>query len=224
MRFDEVPEEELRERFFRHPLFAPYDRRETFLAMPASQAVLLCGTFNPLHDGHRGMASTIEFQTGKTVVYSTTADSLHKPPLKVTELLDRAARAKIDHWEGRRHPILFTRNDPLFIDKARLYPGISFAIGLDTMERMLDAKWYGNGIDGLCATLAEIKRLGCRFYVFGRLIGESYRGVNDISLPGFLSDYNDMFQGLPGRWDISSTQLRTQSAMLHRPLDDPPSP
>ena len=32
---------------------------------------------------------------------------------------------------------------PLFIDKARLFPGCTFVVGSDTIKRILDKKYYG---------------------------------------------------------------------------------
>ena len=202
-----IEDQELRNRFFQHPWFAPFDRRSAMDYRAVRHAILLPGSFNPMHDGHRDMARVIEELTGKQVIYTTTADSVHKPPLGITELLNRAAQIRLEQWAGNSRSILFTHGDPLFVDKARNFPGVNFAVGVDTVARMLEPKWYSDAEAGVRSMLGELHQYGAHLFVFGRAIGGRFTVLSDIDVP---DAYGHLFSPVPGRWDLSSTAIREQ--------------
>lgn len=209
-----VPEQELRAVLYKHPLFLPSGARGPGGAMVAPlRRLLIPGSFNPLHFGHDGMASVAEERSGRKPAFVLAADTVHKPSLATGELLRR-----VSQFHGHDFPILLTQRDPLYIHKARQFPGRWFAIGLDTLERMLESKWFAkagttdpiedidsywvtNGDIGIHAMLAEFRALGTRFLVFGR----NGKQLWDVNVPG---DFRDLFEPLPGTWNISSTELR----------------
>ena len=200
-----VPQQEQRDLLFSRPLFTSWGGREEFTAKGGENIVFLSGSFNPLHDGHRNMAAAVEKATGRKVIYNTTADSVHKNWLTVTEMLTRAAQVRVDHWNGHPYPILFTQNDPLFVDKIRLFPGANFAVGADTVARMLEPVWYPDGELGVQRMLDELRDGGAHFFVFGRQIGDRFMTMMDIRMHHSLLS---MFTPIDGRWDISSTEIR----------------
>jgi nicotinic acid mononucleotide adenylyltransferase len=156
--------------------------------------VLLPGNFNPLHDGHVGMTDIIESVTGKRVVFEIDIHQPHKPAIPPADVLQRAARIN-----GRGVDLLVTENLPLYIDKARRYPGVGFAIGADAALRMLDPKW-GPNVDEM---IGEFFRLGTRFYVFDR---------GNLKASDIVSHEREhLFIPVPGQWDISSSELRAAS-------------
>jgi hypothetical protein len=110
------------------------------------------------------------------------------------------------HEESRS--LIFTKDDPLFIDKARRMPGSSFIIGADTALRMQDEKWYDGGRGAVINMLTELESLGCHFYVFGREVDGKW--VNPEQSYPII--FGKMFIPLDGRWDISSSSLRSQNA------------
>jgi hypothetical protein len=122
-------------------------------------ALAFPGTFDPPHEGHFGMARAVEALTGQRPVFWITAEPPHKPAVPFVELLGRAALL-------RGHDTLFSRGDPLYIDKARRYPGCAFVIGTDSVARMLDPKW-GPSVGAL---VDELRQLGTRFYVTSRIV------------------------------------------------------
>ncbi|MCA9976866.1 MAG: hypothetical protein KC413_13990, partial [Anaerolineales bacterium] len=96
---------------------------------PVPQA-LLAGAFNPLHDGHLGMANAASKVLGKPVAFEVTAVNADKPRLPIDTLLDR-----LTQFAGRY--TVYTSNAPTFAEKAEIYPGTTFIVGYDTAVRIL---------------------------------------------------------------------------------------
>lgn len=205
--FEQITDVKLRELFFKYPVLSKLDRTSTEIAV-RSNTVFFPGTFNPLHDGHRYMAKVAEDLSNVQVMYMLTADSPHKTPLTVPALLMRAVSVSQDH-ECRE--VIVTQNDPLFIDKARAYPGAGFLIGSDSMERLLDPRWYGGKTEAVIDMLSEFERLGTRFYVFGRDSGSGMVRMSDIPVIGH---FRSLFVQMPdNKYAISSSQIRAKQAV-----------
>jgi nicotinic acid mononucleotide adenylyltransferase len=178
-----------RERFLERPLFCASEVRSR---TPERLALAFPGTFDPPHEGHFGMARAVEALTGQRPVFWITAEPPHKPAVPFVELLGRAALL-------RGHDTLFSRGDPLYIDKARRYPGCAFVIGTDSVARMLDPKW-GPSVGAL---VDELRQLGTRFYVTSRIVDGALVTLHDLP-----DAPKDLCIEVEGRWDVSSTELR----------------
>jgi nicotinic acid mononucleotide adenylyltransferase len=208
----ETPEthQEALDRFYRYPVFNTNGTR-----LPRTSggegAVYLPATLNPIHDGHRSMAATAEEQLSPSgpgriqVSYLVSSSSPHKGRLTVQEMLDRAGMLRAERWKGQSRAVEFTHDEPLFIDKARRRPGSVFLIGADTMERMLDPKW-GPEVGDM---LQEMKNLGCKFLVMGRVMDGKFKTCRDFRVPW---PHGNLFDPLGGRVDISSSELRAVQA------------
>jgi nicotinic acid mononucleotide adenylyltransferase len=197
-----------RERFFERPFFAADGTRHKKID-DTKQYGLLSGSFNPPHEGHFGMANAFIndedefFHTGRRkVLFETAANPPHKDALTVQDLLKRAKLLK-----GKDR--IFT-NIPLFIDKVKAFPGMPIIVGSDTLDRMLDPKW-GVNIEDL---LYELQRSG-DIFVVSRIVDGNLLTVNNVMskyehiLPiEIVPALNECVHGLPGRWDISSTEIR----------------
>ena len=81
-----------------------------------------------------------------------------KPPLAPGDAADRLAGL------SGAEAVWLTRA-PTFPEKARIFPGATFAVGVDTLVRIAEPRYYG-GPEGLAAALSILGQ--CRFLVFGR--------------------------------------------------------
>lgn len=145
-----------------HPLFTPSGKR---LKAPSNGngLVLFPGAFNPPHEGHYWMAK--EHQA----TFHITINPPHKPALTVGEMLQRAKML-----EG--FPVLFTKDDPLYLDKARRFPGAKILVGVDAMERMLEPKW---GVE-VGPLLQEFRQLGIKLLVADRELNGKVMTLDDL--------------------------------------------
>lgn len=165
--------------------------------------VLLPGAFDPLHTGHLGMAQSASAVLGKLVAFEVSAANADKPLLAQEMLLARLAQ-----FAGR-YPVYAT-TAPTFLDKARLFPGVTFVLGYDTAVRLLHPRYYQGAHSHMLAALHEMGELGCRFLVAGRADEDGrFQQLSDLPIPRL---FHHLFQAIPGehfRDDISSTYLRT---------------
>ena len=172
--------------------------------MVADQPVcggVLPGSFNLLHQGHEGLACAASDILGSQVTYELSITNVDKPSLEEAEVRVRAAQ-----MAGGRS-LVITRA-LAFYEKARLFPGCTFVIGWDTLVRLVDPVYYGGQESKMLTTLEEIRDLGCRFLVAGRLDGGAFYTLEDAPIPG---GFEDMFTPIPEsafRCDVSSTELR----------------
>lgn len=170
-----------------------------------AQALIYCGSFNPLHFGHEALAAAAQRITGLPLVFELASVNAEKAPLDRSTLERRISQ----FWQ--RYRVVVTRS-PLFAEKAALFPGSTFVVGYDTAERLVDPRFYGNSESGRDQALAAIVAAGCRVLVAGRLAGESFKSLRDLSIPAGASE---LFIELPPsefRADVSATVLRALRA------------
>lgn len=194
--------ESAEERFFKRPYFRAVGTREGS-PTPSKDLTLFPGAFNPPHEGHLGMADNFEREFGRKAAFAITYNPPHKEPLTVADMLKRAKLLR-----GRDR--LFTKDDPLYIDKARAFPGASFLIGADAVERMYDAAWC----EDPAVLSREFDSLGTWFYVAERKLADRYINIHTIIC-------NPLYEGFPGqairgRWDISSSEIRALRNSLEK--------
>lgn len=165
---------------------------------------LLPGAFNPLHDGHRQMASAAERLLGGCVAFELSVINVDKPPLDFLTLETR-------RLQFTERPLALSAA-PTFVEKSRLFPNTTFVVGIDTAERIVQPKYYHNSESEMLAAVNEIRSHGCRFLVAGRRDGDSFRTLRWLVLP---ESVRDLFEEIPEsefRLDVSSTELRRRSA------------
>ena len=168
-------------------------------------AVVMPGSFNPLHEGHRRLAQVAsEMLGGREVVFELAVVNVDKPPLEESEV-----RRRLSQFQGRWRVVL-TRASR-FYEKASLLPGCTFVIGWDTAIRLVDTRYYGNDEVAMLSALSHIRASGCRFLVAGRVKGGVFRTLAEVAVP---PGFDDLFKAIPEsrfRADVSSTELRSPS-------------
>ena len=116
----------------------------------------------------------------------------------LSDLIERAARL-------RGYDCLVTDGYPLYLDKARRFPGRTFILGADALARMLDPAW-GVPPEQL---LAEFESLGTRLRVAGRVVDGVWTTFDDLLRERIPARFFGLFdEPIGGRSDISSTELR----------------
>jgi hypothetical protein len=166
--------------------------------------VIFPGAFNPLHDGHRGMAKLAEDLLGRPVEFEISILNPDKPPLDYCEM-----RRRTDQFDPDR-AVWLTRA-PTFAEKARLFPGATFVVGADTVRRIAEPRYYGDNETACHAALGRIAARGCHFLVFGRSLGTGFISQHQLDLPEPLRSICHEVPAEQFREDISSTELRRAS-------------
>jgi hypothetical protein len=165
-------------------------------------AVLVPGAFNPLHEAHCSLAEAAGRLVGGPVAFELSVTNVDKPPLSAEEVRRRMGQFA---WKA---PLWLTRA-PTFAEKAARFPGVVFAVGVDTAERVVAPRYYGNSAEAMAAALGAIRAQGCRFLVAGRVDAAGrFLRLEDLAIP---AAFRDLFMAIPEqvfRVDISSTQLR----------------
>jgi hypothetical protein len=163
--------------------------------------LLFAGSFNPLHHGHEGLAMAAAVRSGRLVALELSVQNVDKPPLAYEEVWRR-----LEALRGR-YPVVITRA-PIFAQKARLFPGCWFAIGVDTAFRLIDPKYYRGGVPEMEEGLAQMLALGSRFLVAGRMVDGRYQTLEAVGVP---ARWRPLLLDIPEeafRADVSSSALR----------------
>ena len=171
--------------------------------------LVLAGSFDPLHSGHREMLAAASELTGKVGYLEISIKNVDKPLLPRRELDRRAMLIALDGLS------LIVTSAPRFTEKSSVLPGASFLIGFDTLVRLLDEKYYPDHTAGTASpvenSLNLIEENRCQFVVAGRK--DEQRVFKELSAVEIPPRYRKMFIGLSEsqfRSDISSTELRNR--------------
>ena len=106
-----------------------------------SGAVLLCGSFDPLHDAHRRLAEVAAGLLGRDPLFELGLLNADKASIAEAEAERRAAQ-----FAGYA-PVLLTAL-PRFTDKVRWVRESVFVLGADTLLRVVDPRFYTGGRAG----------------------------------------------------------------------------
>ena len=173
----------------------------TITANARPRGAVLSGSFDPLHVGHRDLASVASDTLEMPVTLEMSVANVDKPTLTAPTV-----RERISQFAGT-YDVVLTKV-PTFAEKSRVLPGCCFVIGYDTMKRLVAPKYYGKSERNMMSALATIAESNGRFLVAGRLEDGAFRTLSDVEVP---SQFRSMFESIPEssfRQDISSTDLR----------------
>ncbi len=160
---------------------------------------MLPGSFNPLHEAHRRLAKEAARILGQEVYFELSLVNADKAPISLEE-----ARRRVAQFAGLGTIIL--SRAPLFNQKAQVFPHSVFVLGIDTVERLIDPRFYQNDPAEMQTSLKTLRTAGCRFLVAGRLRGHHFLTLQDLELP---NGFRELFEEIPDfRMDISSTAIR----------------
>lgn len=183
----------------------------TSASVPASSKLLVIpGSFNPLHAGHVRLASAAREMCKRR--YGLDADVVFEMSMANAdkgEIDGATAEERLRQFAVAEEAVVLTRT-PLYVDKAAVVGPCDFVVGADTAIRILDPKYYEDGVD---ATLDKIRERGCGFVVAGRLDEKTgrYVAADDLLLEAAPARHRETFVTLTEsdfRYDISSSQLR----------------
>jgi hypothetical protein len=162
---------------------------------------VLSGAFNPLHVGHRRMAEVAGEMFDVPVVMEISILNVDKPPLDYQEIERRLGQF------AAQQPVCLSRA-ATFEQKSRLFPGATFIVGVDTLRRIADPRYYADDPAACLAALELIADRGCRFLVFGRNTGTGFMRLADLDLPEALREICREVPEEKFREDVSSTEIR----------------
>lgn len=159
------------------------------------------GAFDPLHRGHERMAEFASQRLGSPIDFEISVINVDKPMLDYTTLVQRVSQ--FSDQQG-----LWLTRAPTFVEKAKLFPGVVFVVGVDTVIRIGDARYYGNNPLLCCEAISQLTESGCRFLVFGRIDEQRFQTLSKSNLPESLLQICDEVSEDQFREDVSSTDIR----------------
>ncbi|MEM7737777.1 MAG: hypothetical protein AAF267_18520, partial [Deinococcota bacterium] len=164
------------------------------------RALVLPGSFDPLHAGHLELAKAASDHSGRPATFELTLSNADKGEIDLLR-----AYSRITQFVGDA-PVALSRSS-LFVDKAQIFPESIFVVGADTAARLVNTRFYNHSEQDMYTALATLREQGCSFLVASRISVHSQQLVElaDLSIP---VEFKDMFTGLEFRMDISSSQLR----------------
>jgi len=169
------------------------------------------GAFNPPHIGHHHIATLAAKRLGHPVAFELSITNVDKPPLDFAEIAQRLHGLQAKTADGAPcSEIQLLTDAPTFRAKAALFPGSTFVVGVDTLARIADPRYYTGEAAGFTAAIQQIANHGCRFLVFGREIEGTFRVLSNLKLPPELRELCDEVTAEEFREDVSSTSLRTK--------------
>ncbi|KAH9601208.1 hypothetical protein LSM04_007501 [Trypanosoma melophagium] len=186
--------------------------------------LLFPGSFSPLHWGHtelaRAAVQTILNMTSKEetcILYESNKDKVQLTYEITVNNADKGVIQSEAEIEKRVHQFLHSgkrvavTSARLFSEKAKFFPNHGFVVGIDTVKRILDLKYYENSYELMLQSMESIRAKGGFFVVGGRVSTNGSGVWEDLSSIKLPEELQSMFIPISEgefRVDVSSTELR----------------
>jgi len=178
---------------------------ELVVDAPRRHHIILPGSFNPLHEGHRRLLEVAQKTKGLPGFFEISVLNADKGMLSKSEV-----ERRVEQFTSTGLPVTLTV-EPIFTQKAELFKDCVFVVGYDTAVRLVMPKYYGNSKANMFVEFEKLRQKGCSFLVAGRKDeAGGFKLLKNVDIP---VEIQDLFTGIPEsefRKDISSTELRKQ--------------
>ena len=178
--------------------------RETRSTNAIHVAAILPGAFNPPHEGHFLMQEIAEQKLGSEVAFELSIENVDKPDLDYFDMQDRLKLV------GTK-PLIFSRA-ATFVEKSEVFQAVTFVVGMDTLLRIDDKKYYGHSEAAKLEAIELLAKRNHRFLVFGRVKDEEFQGLEQVKLTPQLKALCIEVPESEFRIDLSSTELRSTAS------------
>jgi len=160
------------------------------------------GTFQPFHKGHLSIQKIAEEKFGESATFEISIRNVEKTLLSYYEI-----EKTLDQFKAGQNWVL--TNAPTFVEKAAIFKESTFVMGMDTLIRLFNPKFYEND-QVMQSSLNVFIDNDIRFLIFGRQIGSQFMTLNDFLIP---KEFKDRFNGITEqefREDISSSAIKRE--------------
>ena len=163
------------------------------------------GSFNALHSGHLSMQRLAEKMSGKKLHFEISIENADKPALSYYDIHKILKQFPKNNW--------ILTNAGTFVEKAKLFPKSTFVVGVDTLIRIFDSKFYGSD-KNMELQLNSFLEEKIHFFVFGRKVKNNFISLEDISIPQAFKEICTSIDEKDFRYDISSSELKRKKSKV----------